>query len=253
MGRTFESCRGHFNFGFAIVVFQNHEKFQTFLSLLNKIKNLIPTSPLAEMSIVLLCALAVEWTILPFTKNPFIFALPILIAVAVIYFSQRRKNESLREIGYRFDNFLECFRLLALPMLAFFIALTILGWTLGSLRFNDLFGSAFFRKYIWLFVWGLIQQHALQAFFNRRAQEIYGKGYLSVFVAAMIFALLHLPNFWLTIATFCGGLMWAFVYQRVPNLFALAISHAVMSGVLVLTMPTAALHGMRVGYNYFRL
>jgi membrane protease YdiL (CAAX protease family) len=99
----------------------------------------------------------------------------------------------------------------------------------------------------------LIQQHALQAFFNRRAQEIWSNGYLSIFVTALIFALLHLPNFWLTVATFLGGLMWATVYQRVPNLFALAISHALMSGVLVLTMPTAALHGMRVGYNYFRL
>lgn len=205
------------------------------------------------MFIVLLCALAVEWLVLPFTKNPFVVALPILIALAAIFFSHRQRGESLKDIGYRFDNFTACWRILILPMLAFFVFLTVLGWYLGSLRLNDFLGAAFFRKYVWLFVWGLIQQHALQAFFNRRAQEIWSKGFLSVFVTASIFALLHLPNFWLTVATFFGGLMWATVYQRVPNLFVLALSHGIMSGVLVMTMPRSALHGMRVGYNYFNL
>ncbi len=205
------------------------------------------------MSIVLLCALAVEWAILPFTKNPFIIALPVCIMVGVIFFSHRRNHETLTEIGYRADNFFDCWRALILPMLAFVVFLTLLGWALESLRLNDFFSQAFFRKYVWLFVWGLIQQHALQAFFNRRLQAVWGRGFLSVFVAASVFALLHLPNLWLTVATFSGGLMWAMVYQRVPNLFALALSHGIMSGVLVLTMPPAALHGMRVGYNYFRL
>lgn len=203
------------------------------------------------MLIVLLCALAVEWVILPFTKNPFVIALPILIALATIVFSHRRRGESLKDIGYRFDNFARCWRILILPMLAFFVFLTVLGWYLGSLRLDDFWGAAFFRKYVWLFVWGLIQQHALQAFFNRRAQEIWSEGFSSVFVTASIFALLHLPNVWLTVATFFGGLMWAAVYRRVPNLLVLALSHGIMSGVLVMTMPRAALHGMRVGYNYF--
>lgn len=203
------------------------------------------------MSIVLLAALLVEWLILPFSKNPFIIALPIIIAVATIFLSHRRCGESLKDIGYRFDNFIECWRVLIFPMLAFFVFLTVLGWSLGSLRFEDLFTPTFFKKYVWLFLWGLIQQHALQAFFNRRIQELCGKGLSTVFIAASIFALLHLPNLWLTVATFSGGLMWATVYRRVPNLFALALSHGIMSGALVMTMPRVALHGMRVGYNYF--
>lgn len=205
------------------------------------------------MAIVLLCALAVEWLILPFAKNPLAVALPILIIVGVIFFSHLRNNETLKEIGYRFDNFAACLRLLVLPMTAFIAALTIIGWLSGSLRFGDVFSWAFGRKYVWLCVWGLIQQHALQAFFNRRAQAVWGKGYLSILIAATIFAVLHLPNFWLTVATFLGGVMWASVYQRTPNLLALALSHGLMSAVLVLSAPPAALHGMRVGYNYFGL
>ena len=209
--------------------------------------------PLAEMAIVLFCALAVEWLILPFTKNPFLVALPIVVIVSVVFFSHRARGETLKEIGYRFDNFAACWRILIVPMLAFFVGLTIIGWALGSLRYADVFSFAFVKKYVWLFVWGLVQQHALEAFFNRRSQAVWGKGYLSVFVAASIFALLHLPNLWLTVATFLGGLMWARVYQKVPNLFALALSHGLMSAALVLSQPPAALHGMRVGYNYFRL
>jgi membrane protease YdiL (CAAX protease family) len=237
--------------GFRLTQIQLSIILQTFIPL-SKIKNII-TNPLAEMFIVLLCALAVEWLILPFSKSPFIIAVPICIALATIVLSHRGRKESLKDIGYRFDNFAQCWRILILPMLAFFVFLTVLGWYLGSLRLNDIFSQAFFRKYAWLFLWGLIQQHALQAFFNRRAQEIWGKGFSSVFVAASIFALLHLPNFWLMVATFFGGLMWAAVYQRVPNLFVLALSHGIMSGALVMTMPRAALHGMRVGYNYFNL
>ena len=136
-------------------------------------------------------------------------------------------------------------------MLAFCAALVVLGWSLGSLHFGDVSGWSF-KKYALLIISALIQQHALQAFFNRRAEMIWGKGFLSVLAATSIFALLHLPNCWLTIATFLGGLMWTRVYQRVPNLFALALSHAIMSGILIFSMPPAALHGMRVGYNYFR-
>lgn len=219
---------------------------------MDKAKNFL-TNPLAEMAIVLLCAVCVEWLILPFTKNPFIIALPIVIAVAVVFFSHRRNDESLKEIGYRFDNFAACLRLLALPMLVFFIALSVLGWSLGSLRYGNLYDANFLKKAAWLFVWGLIQQHALQAFFNRRAQDVWGAGFTSILIASSIFALLHLPNFWLTIATFFGGLMWTSVYQRAPNLFALALSHGIMSTALVLSAPPAAMHGMRVGYNYFRL
>jgi membrane protease YdiL (CAAX protease family) len=218
---------------------------------LNQIKKIL-TKPAAEMAIVLLCALCVEWLILPFSKNPFLVGLPIATTVGVIFFSHRRRGETLKEIGYRFDNFLPCLRALALPMAAFFTALTAIGWSLNSLHFETA-SSWTLKKYSELILSALIQQHVLQAFFNRRAQEVWGVGFASVLFAAAVFALLHLPNFWLTIATLLGGLMWASVYQKVPNLFALALSHGLMSTALVLSQPPAALHGMRVGYNYFRL
>ncbi|MCA1849827.1 MAG: CPBP family intramembrane metalloprotease, partial [Acidobacteria bacterium] len=73
----------------------------------------------------------------------------------------------------------------------------------------------------------------------------------SVLLVALIFGALHLPNPWLTMATFVGGAVWAVVYQRAPNLYALALSHAIMTWVLVSTLPTQALQNLRVGFKYF--
>jgi membrane protease YdiL (CAAX protease family) len=81
---------------------------------------------------------------------------------------------------------------------------------------------------------------------------LFGRSYLAGLVpVGAAFALLHLPNPWLTPAAFCGGLLWAWTYQRAPNLWALAFSHSLMTVVLVTTVPYSALGGMRVGYGYF--
>ena len=97
----------------------------------------------------------------------------------------------------------------------------------------------------------MLQQYVLQSFINRRAQVIWGPGPISVLLTAAIFAGLHFPNPSLMVVTFIGGLVWAFVYQRVPNLFALAVSHSAMTWLLVSTLPPSALNHLRIGLKYF--
>ncbi|MFZ0062396.1 MAG: CPBP family intramembrane glutamic endopeptidase, partial [Pyrinomonadaceae bacterium] len=99
-------------------------------------------------------------------------------------------------------------------------------------------------------LWGLVQQYALQGFINRRAQIAWGAGPVSVLIVAVLFGAFHLPNPGLMIATFVGSLVWATVYQRAPNLFALAISHGLMTWILISTVPSHLLHGLRVGYKF---
>ena len=60
-----------------------------------------------------------------------------------------------------------------------------------------------------------------------------------------------MPNPWLMLATFAGGVVWAAVYQRAPNLPALALSHSLMTLALIWTLPPSTLKGLRVGFNYF--
>lgn len=199
------------------------------------------------------CVFISEWvTPLFFGKNWLAGAIPACIALAFIILSQIIKGETLRDMGWRVDNFAEAIVILLVPMLLASLVLVAIGWYFGSLKTGNLrFDLSLFWTSVGLFAWGMTQQYPLQAFINRRAQVIWGVGNRSVFFVASVFALLHLPNFWLMLATFFGGLLWSFVYQRVPNLWALALSHAAMTAVLVLTVPYTALHGLRVGYNYF--
>ena len=182
-----------------------------------------------------------------------IIAIPVLLAFAVMICSHRARNESLRDIGFRFDNFLQAMGLLALPMLGSGILCLIVGWQLGgTINLFRWHPNRFILFQLMLgFGWGLVQQYALQGFLNRRTTMALGPGWQSVLIIALIFGGLHLPNPALTVITFTGGIVWAAVYQRVPNLFALAVSHSVMTWVVVSTIPSSLLHHLRVGLNYF--
>ena len=208
-----------------------------------------------EISFIVLCVLLAEWAILPFFGRNFrIGMIPVGAAFVFMFCSHLIRGETVRDLGWRADNFLHAMSLLLPSMLLGSILLVIVGWCIGGSGFSIArvrFGWPVLWMFMSLYLWGLLQQYALQAFINRRAQLIWGRGMRSVLAVALIFGLLHLPNLWLTGATFIAGLLWAAVYQRTPNLFALGLAHSAMTIVLIATVPTSALHGMRVGYNYY--
>jgi membrane protease YdiL (CAAX protease family) len=191
-------------------------------------------------------AVTSDWTKL-------VLAIPIGLAFVLAINSHRLRGESLRDLGFRFDNFLRAGARLLVPMILIAIACLAIGWRSGERV--DLFRWHVSRplgvQLLLGFLWGFIQQYMLQSFVNRRAQIIWGKGFPGILLVAFIFGGLHLPNPWLTTITFVGGLVWAFVYQRAPNIFALAVSHAVMTWILVSTLPAAALNHLRIGLKYF--
>ena len=207
----------------------------------------------AEITFVILCVLIAEWAIIPiYGRRNSVGMIPIAGVFLFGFFSHRARRESAREIGFSLNDFLRALRLLVLWMMAGAAVLVVLGWFMGSLHFTRPKNwSTFALGQLSLFTWGLMQQYALQAIVNRRAQEIWGKGTPSVIAVALVFAGLHLPNLWLTAATLAGGILWAAVYQRAPNLFALALSHSIMTTVLACSISPAVLHGLRVGYNCF--
>jgi membrane protease YdiL (CAAX protease family) len=209
--------------------------------------------PLTEIGFVVLCVLVAEWAVLPlFGRNYFVGLVPVGAAFALMLLSHRACRESVREVGWRVDNLGRALKLLLTPMLAAGLLLLLVGWVCGSLRLGGIrWGGALASTYFWMFLWGLVQQYPLQGFINRRAQMLWGRGARSTVFVAAVFGLLHLPNPWLTLATFCGGLLWAWAYQRAPNLIALALSHSLMTVILVTTVPYSSLGGMRVGYGYF--
>jgi membrane protease YdiL (CAAX protease family) len=199
------------------------------------------------VSVVTSCLVA-EWVALSFAgRSKVIGAIPILLALGLMVFSNGERGETLREIGFRTDNFLASCRLLLLPTAAVVLIVVAAGWFMN----HAIFVGHFRVRYVSLPLWALFQQYALNGFINRRAQLALGKGLSSITLVAVVFALLHLPNPLLAILTFIGGVIWAAVYQRRPNLFALALSHTLVSLTLALTLSPNLLNSLRVGFKYF--
>lgn len=209
---------------------------------------------LAAWEIISLVAstLVAEWVVLALFGSGVALLVPVALAFALIFASMRARGETARDLGLRLDNFARALRLLAPWMLAASAALLVAGWLAGSLNFLRWRGGLQLVGLPTLGVlWGLVQQFALQGFINRRAQILWGRGARSVLLVAAVFALLHFPNPALTAATFAGGLLWAAVYQREPNLYALALSHGLMTWALISSVPPDLLRGLRVGYKFF--
>jgi membrane protease YdiL (CAAX protease family) len=229
------------------------------LSLSEEVETGLATAPgdraLAAWEIVsvVMSVLIAEWLVLSLAGgNRLVIAIPVAVAFAFMLFSHRLRRETARDVGFRFDNFTAAVKLLLLTTLVPAALLLVVGWYMSSINFMRWRGGqSIFGLPALGVLWGLLQQYVLQGFINRRAQLIWGRGKWSILVVALVFAALHLPNPLLTLATFAGGLVWAWVYQRAPNLLALGLSHGLMTWVLISTVPASALHGLRVGFKYF--
>ena len=192
--------------------------------------------------------LIAEWVVLSFVgSSKLILAIPIALAFLLMVISHREHDETTREIGFRLDNFFSAARSLLLPTLGAVLLIGAVAWMLNQ----SLISAPWRNRFLLLPVWALVQQYALNGFINRRAQLVMGKGWLGVLLVALIFGLLHLPNPLLALLTFVGGFIWAFVYQRHPNLFALALSHSIISITLALAISSKWLDSLRVGFKFF--
>ena len=207
-----------------------------------------------EIASVASSILIAEWILSAVMgRSKLAVAIPIALAFVLMIGSHRWRGETLRDLGFRFDNFLRAGKLLLLPMLLTAVLGLLAGWWFGEgmsfLRWHA--GRPIAGQLVLGFGWGLLQQYVLQGFINRRAQVIWGQSWLSIILVAILFGGLHLPNPWLAVLTFGGGIIWAAIYQRAPNLFALAVSHSLMTWVLVSTLPASALNHLRIGFKYF--
>jgi len=212
-----------------------------------------------EIASVFVSVIIISWAIVPLQPwRRWVAALPGLLAMALMINSQMARGESLSEVGLGTEHFLRALRLLAAPTLVACAGFAAIGYFTGSFHRT----SHFWTTAAWAPVWALIQQYASQAFVYRRVrflllgiraapEEQKRRTGLAILVNAAIFSSAHAPNLSLMTLTFAGGLIWSWVYERAPNLPAIALSHAAVSLTLMTSMPPWLLTSMSVGYKYF--
>jgi membrane protease YdiL (CAAX protease family) len=74
--------------------------------------------------------------------------------------------------------------------------------------------------------------------------------WLAVTLAALLFAIAHLPNPVLVVLTLVWGIVACILFLRYRNLYTLGIAHAVLGICIAITVPNHIQRHMRVGLGY---
>ena len=202
-----------------------------------------------EIISVITSVLITAWVLNPLQLNQrWLEAVPGALALALMLYSHWLNGESPQVLGFTGKYFLRAIQLLILPMIVVGALLFFIGLRAHSLNF----GERFWLSLLVVPFWGLTQQYILQGFIYRRLQRIFPtqNSYTVILIAAVLFALVHAPNFPLMFLTLVGGIVWTWVYERAPNLFVLGLSHGIMSAVAMCSLPPWFLQSMSIGYKH---
>ena len=75
--------------------------------------------------------------------------------------------------------------------------------------------------------WALLQQTLFQFYLLGRLLSLFPSG-LAIPCTGIAYGLVHLPDFWITLATAASGIVWTYLYYRYRVLTPLALSHAAL-------------------------
>jgi len=101
-------------------------------------------------------------------------------------------------------------------------------------------------------LWTIYQQFLLQDYFMDRLLRVVSNESTAVTLAGALFAVAHLPNLALTVATLVWGVVSCVLFRRYRNLWALGLAQGVLGLCFAVCIPDALHHHLRVGLGYLR-
>lgn len=99
-------------------------------------------------------------------------------------------------------------------------------------------------------LWTLYQQFLLQDYFMPRLTRLLTSD-RAVIIAAGLFAVAHVPNVPLVLATVVWGVVSCLLFRRYHNLWVLGLAQGLLGLCFAVCVPDALHHHMRVGLGYF--
>jgi len=196
---------------------------------------------IAELAIGFTAILVVLW--LP-TREQLIFGPIALLAPLALVLSQRPTFSQLG-LGWR--------GLISSVWILPAAAVTAAGGILlarGSGTLHDLYKPdlAHVGGYV---LWTIYQQFLLQGYFMPRLTRLLNTEAAIAF-AAVLFAVAHLPNVVLTVATLAWGAVSCALFRRYRSLVVLGIAQGLLGLSFAVCIPDTYLHHMRVGLGYWQ-
>lgn len=101
-------------------------------------------------------------------------------------------------------------------------------------------------------LWTLYQQFLLNDYFMPRLTRLLASENAAIGLAAVLFAMAHLPNLPLTAATLVWGAVSCALFRRYHNLYALGLAQGLLGLCFAICVPDALHHHLRVGLGYLR-
>jgi hypothetical protein len=195
---------------------------------------------LAELTIGFAAIVVILW--LP-THEQLIFGPIALLAPLVLVLSQEPK---LSQLGLGWDGLISSLWILPAAAAAA-IAGILLARASGTL--HDLYRPdlAHVGGYV---LWTVYQQFLLQDYFMPRLIRFFNTDAAIAF-AAVLFAMAHLPNAVLTVATLVWGAVSCALFLRFRSLVVLGIAQGLLGLCFAVCVPDIYLHHMRVGLGYW--
>jgi membrane protease YdiL (CAAX protease family) len=187
--------------------------------------------------------LAVAWTRGVWQRSLYFGAIVWVVGAVGLRF------EGWQRMGLRASGFLGSLWVTA-TALALAMAMVLMARRFDTLNHPD--GVVLFLSTFWGYaVWSLVQQLLLQVFVLRRLMRILPhRRWQAIVLAAVLFALVHLPNPLLMALTLVWGMAACWLFLRYGNVYTLGMTHAILGVCMAIAVPGRLDHNMRVGLGY---
>lgn len=188
-----------------------------------------------EILLALLTALG-KFIFMDWLNWKFPFIVIMIFAWSFYVWRRYKQNPSmLKNWGFRCDNFGKVVKL----MLPFGILSVIASLGVGYWQ-NTLNVTWHIIPILILYpIWGTIQQFLVISLVAGNLHDLKLKGWndwLVIFVAALLFGLVHYPYWWLVLGTFVLAMFYGYIFLKERNVYAMGLFHGWLGAIFFYTV-----------------